>query len=162
MNAEPPTARFQVERLSRRPGYRERYPAQNFRLACLNMIHDADALATSLGANLELENGSDPDHNREIYRFSDNRLKYELWITPSQETAILAIDPTEPIQGCPMLEFSFKCSDVEIGTSAYSENEVAIRFYDGGISNSMMRLTMTWIPSGYWYIWANANSTPYG
>ena len=61
-----------------------------------------------------------------------------------------------------MLEFSFRCTDILVG-SAYSdtEDEVVIRFYEGDVSTGGLRLTLTWIPIGYWYIWANANSQPY-
>ena len=127
------------------------------------MIHDPETLATALGAYLERQVDSSSDYNREIFRFNDNRLKYELHLLPNLGCAQLAIDPEQPIQGCPMLEFSFKCSNIEIGASSYCTDgkEIAIRFYDGEITASGMRLTITWIPVGYWYIWANADNTPY-
>ena len=123
------------------------------------MNHDQKSLATALNATAELQ----PEYDTEIFRFSDSRLRYEMHLQPNSGTALLAIDPTEPIQGCPMLEFSFRCSDILIGTSDYSTmgDEIAIRFYDGSVSQAGQRLTMTWIPAGYWYIWANANTKPY-
>jgi len=123
------------------------------------MNHDRESLATALNATTELS----PESDTEILRFNDSRLRYEMHLQPNSGTAFLAIDPTEPIQGCPMLEFSFRCTDILIGTSAYCEkgDEIAIRFYDDDVSAAGQRLTMTWIPDGYWYIWANANAKPY-
>ena len=123
------------------------------------MNHDPESLATALNATTELQ----PEFDTQIFRFSDSRLRYEMHLQPNSGTALLAVDPTKPIQACPMLEFSFRCTDILIGTSAYSEmdNEIAIHFYDGSVSQAGQRLTMTWISDGYWYIWANANTKPY-
>ena len=123
------------------------------------MNHDRQLLTDALNAKSELLS----EFETEIFRFKDSRLRYEMHLQPKSETGLLAIDPKEPIQGCPMLEFSFRCTDILIGTSDYCEegNEVAIQFYEGSVSQFGLRLTMTWIPEGYWYIWANANTQPY-
>lgn len=123
------------------------------------MIHDQQSLESALDATIELL----PEYDTEIFRFHDSRVRYEIHLQPRTATAFIAMDPTEPIQACPMLEFSFRCSDIVIGKSAYSAdgNDVAIRFYDGDVSDAGLRLTMTWIPEGYWYILANANDKPY-
>ena len=127
------------------------------------MNHDSESLATVLGAQIELMPDNGSRYDLEILRFNDNRLRYELHLLPNNDTAQLAIDPSEPIQPCPMLEFSFCCTDIVIGKSAYDidANEIAVRFYEGEVSPAGQRLTMTWLPEGYWHIWANANSTPY-
>ncbi len=123
------------------------------------MNHDRESLATALNATTEFLR----EFDTEIFRFNDSRLRYEMHLQPNSGTALLAVDPTEPIQGCPMLEFSFRCTDILIGASAYCTegNEIAIRFYDGDVCQAGQRLTMTWVPDGYWYIWANANAKPY-
>ena len=128
------------------------------------MNHDSAAVATALGAFLDIQQDSDPLYFTEEYRFNDSRLKYALIVRPNMGTAFLAADPDEPIQGCPMLEYSFPCSSILIGDSAYSHEipaDIAVRFYDGEISQLTQRLTMTWIPDGYWYIWANAIDRQY-
>ena len=74
---------------------------------------------------------------------------------------MLAADSEAPIQGCPTLEYSFQCSQIIVGDSAYDDTEIAIRFYEDGDSIGELRLTMTHVASGYWYLWANSNSKPY-
>lgn len=127
------------------------------------MNRDLNAIAVALNAKIEYLAESIPGDETEILRFRDSRLRYELHLQPKSDTEMLAIDPSEPIQACPMLEYSFCCTNIEIGPSAYSVdgNELAIRFYDGGISESTHRLTMTWVSDSYWYIWANSNAKPY-
>ena len=124
-----------------------------------SMKHDRESLANALNATTETLS----EFDTEIFRFSDSRLRYEMHLQPNSGTALLAADPAEPIQGCPMLEFSFRCTDILVGSSAYSdtEDEVAIRFYEGDVSAVGLRLTLTWIPIGYWYTWINANTQPY-
>ena len=123
------------------------------------MNHSTELLADALKATVELQ----PEIDAEFFRFRDSRLQYELHLHLSTKTAFLAIDPTEPMQGCPMLEFSFRCTDIQIGTSAYCTDgtDIAIRFYENETSQKELRLTMTWVPIGHWYVWANANSKPY-
>ncbi len=128
-------------------------------LQMASMNHDALALATALGAHLDIQPDDDSRYDLEEFRFKDNRLKYVLRVQPNMGAVFLAANPEQPIQGCPMLEYSLPCSNIVIGESAYSDsipNEIAIRFYDVEISQLTQRLTMTWIPDGYWYIWANA------
>ena len=127
------------------------------------MNRDLNAIAAALGADIEYLADSLPGHECEILRFGDDRLRYELHLQLEYDTAILAMDPIKPIQPCPMLEYSFCCTDITVEPSAYCTvgNEVAIRFFDGEISQSGHRLTMSWIHSGYWYIWANADARPF-
>lgn len=127
------------------------------------MNHDPESLAAALNANIELPSDAEPKYDCIIYRFEDSRLRYEMHVQPKTGATILAMDPAEPMQGCPMLEFGFRCTDIEIGKSAYDVDgkEIAIRFYEGDVSPNGQRLTMTWIPDGYWYIWANANANSY-
>ena len=125
------------------------------------MNHDPEALATALRADLQYLPYSDSQCDDQIFRFHDDRLRYELHIMPNNETVKLAADPEEPIQGCPMLEYDFQCTEIVIGTSAYHDKETAIRFYDRDLSPKGQRLTMTWVPHGFWYIGANANTVPY-
>ena len=113
------------------------------------MNHDPESLATALSARIEYDPNS--KHDLAIFRFSDDRLQYELHILPKNGTAQLAMDPKDPIQACPMLEFSFRCTDVVIGKSAYGDDEIAVRFFENDVSNDGLRLTMTWLPSGNWY-----------
>lgn len=122
------------------------------------MNHDPESLATALNASIEFPSDREPVYDRIIYRFEDSRLRYEMHIQPNTGAAFLAIDAEEPMQGCPMLEYTFRCTDILIGSSAYdvNGNEVAVRFYDGEISPNGQQLTLTWIPDGYWYIWADA------
>lgn len=121
--------------------------------------YDSEELAKALRAKLEVQPDDDPEYLTHEYRFSDTRLRYVLLIRPNMGSAFLSADPEEPQQGCPMLEYSFSISKIRVGESAYSDSqapEIAIRFYDGHESQDEQRLTMTWIPLGYWYIWANA------
>lgn len=122
------------------------------------MNHDPKSLAVALNANIEYPPDGDHVYDRIIYRFEDSRLRYQLHLQPTTGSAILAFDPTEPMQGCPMLEFSFFFTEVLIGTSAYDVHgkEVAIGFYQDKVTQAGHRLTLTWIPEGYWYVWADA------
>ena len=139
------------------PGEPGRYPTLIWRYS-IHMNYLPQALTTALHATPDLS----ADDNS-VFQFADTRLRYELHIQPLNDTALLAIDPETPIQACPMLEYSFRCTDIVIGKSAYSveSDDVAIRFYEGSATQEGLRLAMTWIPTGYWYIWANANSLPF-
>ncbi|MCO8120131.1 hypothetical protein NHH03_00155 [Stieleria sp. TO1_6] len=87
--------------------------------------------------------------------FRDARLKYVLNLMPDTLCVFLAADPDDPEQGCPMLEYGFTCTDIEIGPSAYGENETAIRFYEHRDTFGGLRLTFTPRQDKNWYIWAN-------
>ena len=87
--------------------------------------------------------------------FRDARLKYVLNLMPDTFGVFLAADPDDPEQGCPMLEYGFTCTDIEIGPSAYAENETAIRFYEHRDTFGGLRLTFTPRHDKNWYIWAN-------
>ncbi len=123
---------------------------------------DSEALSTALKANIEYPPETEQAYDSIIFRFGDTRLRYEMHIHPNTGTAFLAMDPKEPMQACPMLEFSFCCTDVLIEKSSYDGDgvDIAIRFYEGEVSPAGQRLTITWIPDGYWYIWANATANP--
>ena len=87
--------------------------------------------------------------------FSDARLRYVLNLMPETHCVFLAADPDEPEQGCPMLEYGFTCTDIEIAPSAYGENELALRFYEHRDTFGGLRLTFTLRDDKNWYIWAN-------
>ena len=123
------------------------------------MNRDAQAIASALNATLETSAGVETQFDTERFCFADSRVKYVLNLLPRSGTAQLAADPEEPLQGCPMLEFSFRCSDVVIGQSAYGD-QIAIRFYSGSRSPNGLRLTLTSQPDGNWYVWANALDQP--
>lgn len=126
------------------------------------MKHNPKTVASALGAFMESIPDANEKYNREEFRFNDDRLKYQLNLLPNNNAAFLAADPDEPVQGCPMFEFSFRCTDIVVGRSAYDDgNEVAVRFYENEISIENIRLTMTWRNKGYWYVWANAEPNPY-
>ncbi|QDT03318.1 hypothetical protein K227x_17000 [Rubripirellula lacrimiformis] len=94
--------------------------------------------------------------------FSDARLKYVLNLMPATSCVFLAADPEEPEQGCPMLEYGFTCTDVEIGPSAYHDSELAIRFYEHRDTFGGLRLTFTPRHDKSWYIWANVGGDHVG
>ena len=71
------------------------------------MKHDRESLTNALNATTETLS----EFDTEIFRFSDSRLRYEIHLQSNSGTALLAADPAEPIQGCPMLEFSFRCTE---------------------------------------------------
>ena len=119
------------------------------------MNYDTEAIAAVLVAAVEQID------DITILRFKDARLKYELHLHAIAGTAMLAADPETPIQGCPMLEFSFRCSEIVVGVSSYDEHETALTFYEDECTQSGMRLLLTWVPEGYWYVWANSNTKPY-
>ena len=104
-----------------------------------SMKHDRESLAYALNATTETLS----EFDTEIFRFSDSRLRYEMHLQPNSGTALLAADPAEPIQGCPMLEFSFRCTDILVGSSAYSDTED-----EGG--NPIL-------PGRCFYSWSSAN-----
>ena len=40
-------------------------------------------------------------------------------------------------------------------------SETALTFYEDECTQSGMRLLLTRVPEGYWYVWANSNTKPY-
>lgn len=119
------------------------------------------ALASVLKASHETEISNDPLYVADVFRFHDPLLRFVLRIHPNIGSAQIAMDPDEPIQPCPMLEYSFNCCEIEIGQSAYSlEYEAAVRFYEHRQSRGGLRLTLTPRHDGRWYIWANAWHDP--
>ena len=87
------------------------------------MNYDPVAITSALSASREYMPSADAQFDVDVFRFHDKRLRYQLHLLPNNQTGQLAADPVDPIQGCPMLEFSFCCSDVVIGKSAYAQDE---------------------------------------
>lgn len=119
------------------------------------MPWDIQRIAEVLNATEELYEGVDQPPVCHRLFFSDARLKYVLNLMPETHGVFLAADPDEPEQGCPMLEYGFTCTDIEIGPSAYREDEVALRFYEHRDTFGGLRLTFTPRHDKNWYIWAN-------
>jgi hypothetical protein len=119
------------------------------------MTWDIERIADILDATEEpYANVEQPPYYHRLL-FSDARLKYVLNLMPETSCVFLAADPDEPEQGCPMLEYGFTCTDIEIGPSAYGDNELAIRFYEHRDTFGGLRLTFTPRHDRNWYIWAN-------
>jgi hypothetical protein len=118
------------------------------------MKFDLDAIIAFFNAQHELIEAADPRFSSHQLSFVDARLRYLLCIMPQCGTIGLAADPDEPIQGCPMLEYGFTCSEIQIGASAYSHDAKAIRFYEHRDTRGGLRLTITPRVDGNWYIWA--------
>lgn len=119
------------------------------------MTWDIERIASILRATIEPR---EDDEQRPVWHrlhFHDGRLKYVLNLMPETFCVFLAADPDEPEQGCPMLEYGFTCTDIEVGPSAYRENEIAIRFYEHRDTFGGLRLTLTPRHDKNWYIWAN-------
>jgi len=118
------------------------------------MPWDIRRIADALNAKEEPHEGIEqpPFYHRLI--FSDKRLKYVLNLVPETHGVFLAADPEEPEQGCPMLEYGFTCTDIEIGPSAYRDGDTAIRFYEHRDTFGGLRLTLTPRYDKTWYIWA--------
>lgn len=120
------------------------------------MKWDVNDLIRLLKATHQIFEAADPKFTSHEFRFRDNRLRYVLNVVPEYGTVGLAADPEEPIQGCPMLEYGFTCSEIEIGASAYPpEDAKAIRFYEHRDTFGGLRLTFTPRGDGNWYIWAS-------
>lgn len=119
------------------------------------MKYDLDAIIAFFDAKLETHEDGDPRFAAHQLTFSDARLRYSLGIMPIYGTVGLAADPDEPIQGCPILEYGFTCSEIEIGPSAYSDGDLALRFYEHRDTFGGLRLTFTPRGDGNWYMWAN-------
>lgn len=118
------------------------------------MKYDLAQLGSVLAASPEREQ----THPGIVWvRFADPLLKYELAIDEQHHAITLAADPEKPIQACPLLEYSFLCSEIEIGESGYGDGP-AVRFYEHRDSRHGVRLTMIKRDDGRWYLWANAQS----
>ena len=120
------------------------------------MICNFPALCRVLSAHHEV--GTE-DEAYNFLRFADPLLKYELTIGLKHNSVQLAVDPDKPIQGCPLLEYCFKCIEIEIGDSSYGPGPV-VRFYEHRESQYGTRLTMIQHPDNRWYLWANGMSRP--
>ena len=74
---------------------------------------------------------------------------------------MLAADPEEPIQGCPLLEFGFRCTEIEVGMNAYAKDAGdAVRFWEHRRFHEGIRLTLTPRGDNRWYIWVNGSDDP--
>tara|TARA_R110002049_G_scaffold278950_1_gene457800 strand:+ start:1798 stop:2181 length:384 start_codon:yes stop_codon:yes gene_type:complete len=112
----------------------------------------AEHVRTALDATLELDIHGDGH----VFHFAGTKAKYALRLSPSSNMGMMAADPVEPIQGCPLLEYYFKCDFVVVGENAYNkEDGLAVRCYKDVIDFYNMQLTLTPIGGGDWYIWAN-------
>lgn len=117
-----------------------------------------DAIIAFFDARHELLEADDPRFSSHQLCFADARLRYSLCIMPGYGTIGLDADLDEPIQGCPMLEYGFTCSEIQIGASAYSNYDKAIRFYEHRDTRGGLRLTITPRGDGNWYMWACVGS----
>ncbi|MEL6109576.1 MAG: hypothetical protein AAFU85_26500 [Planctomycetota bacterium] len=118
---------------------------------------DVEALRKALHAEVEPMEDSGGKDGPQIFRFRDSVLKFELWVHLSQGSVFLAADPSEPIQACPLLEYGFVCSEIEVGMNAYGDSAGdAIRFFQHRRSEGGIRLTMTPRGNDRWYLWAAA------
>ena len=116
------------------------------------MTWDIKRTADVLNATeVPLEGDTQPlDYDRLL--FSDVRLKYVLHLMPGTHGVFLAAGPDELEQPCPMLEYGFTSTDIEILPSAYGENETAIRFYKHRDTRGGLRLTFTLRHDENWYV----------
>ena len=121
----------------------------------LMMTLDLAAIVAFFDAAIETRDAGNRAFMSHHLTFADARLRYSLDIMPVHGTVGLAADPEEPIQGCPMLEYGFTCTEIEIGPSAYSEGDKALRFYEHRDTFGGLRLTFTSRGDGNWYIWAS-------
>ena len=96
------------------------------------MNHRPEALGDALNASIEFPMKTAPAYDCIIYRFEDSRLRYEMHVNPTTGATIFAMDPMEPMQGCPMLEFSFRFPEILIGKSTCdgNGNEIAVHFIE--------------------------------
>ncbi|MFK7768739.1 MAG: hypothetical protein AB8B55_16075 [Mariniblastus sp.] len=129
---------------------------------------DIESLCDALSAELEPASSEYPSH---IFRFRDSLLRYEMHVNPQGNSVAFAADPEEPMQACPLLEFSFRCDEIEVGMNAYSKvygDKLgnAVRFWEQSNLNHRedpengLRLTMSPRGDGRWYLWANAIDIP--
>jgi hypothetical protein len=122
---------------------------------------DVDGLSEALRAEYERW-GPDADGGDEhIFRFRDAIMRYELLIRCPAGATTLAMDPEKPIQGCPLLEFTFSCASIEIGENVYDPAAgPAVRFWGNDRQKRDIRLTLTPRSDNRWYIWANTWDWP--
>ena len=117
----------------------------------------AEHVKTALGATHD----PDADGCGHLFLFAGRRTKYALRVDADSNFAMLSADPVEPIQPCPLLEFTFPCDYAVVGESAYSNDDgLAVRFYKDCIDHHRLRLVLTPLADGDWYIWANSDNDP--
>ncbi len=111
-------------------------------------------LESALCATAEWSTNFDSSYDVIRLSFTGGPLHYVLELLPNIGTAQLSADISPNLSSCPLIEYSFRFTHFEIGDSAYGP-ELAIRFYDGKTSMGDLRLTLTHLPGGRWYTWAN-------
>lgn len=115
----------------------------------------AENVRTALNATLNV----DDEAGSHLFLFDGTRTKYALCIYDTNNFAMLSADPIEPIQPCPLLEFTFPCDFAVVGESAYGgDHGLAVRFYKDCVDHCKLRLVLTPVGNGDWYIWANSDS----
>jgi len=117
-------------------------------------------LESALCATAAWSRNFDPSYDVIRLSFTGGPVHYVLELLPNFGTAQLSTDPNRDLPSCPLIEYSFRFTHFEIGDSAYGP-ELAIRFYDGKTSMDDLRLTLTHLPGGRWYTWANSIPTAY-
>jgi len=125
-----------------------------------NLIDQIKRLETVIAASSEWSRCENAEYDAILLSFTDGRLHYVLQMLPTLGTAQLSADPNRELPSCPLLEYSFRFTHFEIGDSAYGPG-LAVRFYDGATLINNLRLTLTRLPNGLWYTWANSNPSPY-
>lgn len=121
------------------------------------MNFDLISLCENLNAEHEVLTHPDCEETSLIFRFRDSLLRYELQVHGWNDSVMLTADPEEPIQACPLLEYGFVCTEIEIGENAYHPKAGhAIRFWEHRQNHHGLRLTLTPRGDNRWYIWSNA------
>ena len=122
---------------------------------------DVESVRAALSAEHELFQQPGTKDTSHIFRFHDSVLRYELHVLHKNDSVLLAADPKEPNQGCPLLEFGFRCTEIEVGVNAYEEEAGdAVRFWEHRRFHEGIRLTLTPRGDNRWYIWANGFDKP--
>jgi hypothetical protein len=75
------------------------------------MKWDHDQVRDLLDAEIEVGEANDGS-GLHVARFSDNLMKYELWIIEKMGSVFLAADPELPLQGLPLFEVSLPCAEL--------------------------------------------------
>lgn len=121
------------------------------------MMIDVASLCEVLNAEYERMEFPESKDLVHAFRFHDSVMRYELHLYYPTGTVLLAIDPEKPIQPCPLLEYTFRGVEIEIGENAYDPTAgPAIRFWEGDRQHDNLRLTLMPLANNRWYLWANA------
>lgn len=112
-----------------------------------------------------VESSKDSDGQREVYvfKFRDLRLHFFLQVAPFAGSVVFSADSSPDLSSCPIFEFTFLCTDINVSESAYPPiGSIAVYFFDRNSQERDAKLTLTPRSDGNWYIWANAISRPKG